>query len=39
VELRKQRIRTSRSSLWRFLDRHGVMLKKACKPRNGSKPM
>ena len=28
VELRKQRIRTSRSSLWRFLDRHGVTLKK-----------
>jgi transposase len=28
VELRKQRIRTSRSSLWRFLDRHGLTLKK-----------
>lgn len=28
AELRKQRIRTSRSSLWRFLDRHGVTLKK-----------
>jgi len=40
AELRKQRIRTSRSSLWRFLDRHGVTLKKkACKPRNGSEPM
>jgi hypothetical protein len=29
AELRKQRIRTSRSSLWRFLDRHGVTLKKS----------
>ena len=28
AELRKQRIRTSRSSLWRFLDRHGITLKK-----------
>jgi transposase len=28
AQLRKQRIRTSRSSLWRFLDRHGVTLKK-----------
>jgi transposase len=27
-ELRKRRIRTSRSSLWRFLDRHGITLKK-----------
>jgi hypothetical protein len=27
AELRKQRIRTSRSSLWWFLDRHGVTLK------------
>jgi transposase len=26
--LRKRRIRTSRSSLWRFLDRHGITLKK-----------
>ena len=26
--LRKQRIRTSRSSLWRFLDRHQITLKK-----------
>jgi len=26
--LRKQRIRTSRSSLWRFLDRHNITLKK-----------
>jgi transposase len=28
VELRKRRIRTSRSSLWRFLDRHDITLKK-----------
>jgi transposase len=28
AELRKQRIRTSRSSLWRFLDRHNITLKK-----------
>ena len=28
TELRKRRIRTSRSSLWRFLDRHGITLKK-----------
>ena len=29
--LRKRRIKTSRSSLWRFLDRHGITLKKkAC---------
>jgi len=27
AELRKRRIRTSRSSLWRFLDRHGIILK------------
>jgi transposase len=27
--LRKQRIRTSRSSLWRFLDRHNITLKKS----------
>jgi transposase len=26
AELRKRRIRTSRSSLWRFLDRHGITL-------------
>jgi len=26
--LRKHRIRTSRSSLWRFLDRHNITLKK-----------
>ena len=26
--LRKRRIKTSRSALWRFLDRHGVTLKK-----------
>ena len=36
AELRKRRIRTSRSSLWRFLDRHGITLKKACKLLNGS---
>jgi transposase len=28
AELRRQRIRTSRSALWRFLDRHGITLKK-----------
>ena len=28
VELRRRRIRTSRSSLWRFLDRHHITLKK-----------
>jgi transposase len=28
AELRKQRIRTSRSALWRFLDRHNITLKK-----------
>jgi hypothetical protein len=28
AELRKRRIRTSRSSLWRFLDRHDIYLKK-----------
>jgi transposase len=28
AELRKRRIRTSRSSLWRFLVRHGITLKK-----------
>jgi transposase len=28
ARLRKQRIRTSRSSLWRFLDRHDITLKK-----------
>lgn len=28
AELRKRRIRTSRSSLWRFLDRHGITFKK-----------
>ena len=29
AELRKRRIKTSRSSLWRFLDRHGITLKKS----------
>jgi transposase len=33
AELRKLRIRTSRSSLWRFLDRHNITLKK--KPASG----
>jgi len=33
AELRKRRIKTSRSSLWRFLDRHGITLKK--KPASG----
>jgi transposase len=28
AELRKRRIKTSRSSLWRFLDRHSITLKK-----------
>ena len=28
AELRKRRIRTSRSSLWRFLNRHNITLKK-----------
>ena len=28
AELRRQRIRTGRSSLWRFFDRHGITLKK-----------
>ena len=40
TELRKRRIRTSRSSLWRFLDRHEITLKKkACKLPNGSERM
>jgi transposase len=35
--LRKRRIKTSRSALWRFLDRHNITLKKkACKPPSGS---
>ena len=33
VALRKRRIKTSRSSLWRFLDRHKITLKK--KPASG----
>ena len=33
AELRKQRIKTSRSALWRFLDRHNITLKK--KPAGG----
>jgi len=40
AELRKRRIRTSRSSLWRFLNRHGITFKKkACKLLNGSERM
>jgi len=33
AELRKRRIRTSCSALWRFLDRHNITLKK--KPAGG----
>src|SRR5437868_5676419 len=29
AELRKRRIKTSRSSLWRFLDRHNITVKKS----------
>jgi transposase len=36
VELRKRRIKTSRSSLWRFFDRHDITLKK--KPAGGGTP-
>ena len=36
VELRKRRIKTSRSSLWRFFDRHNITLKK--KPAGGGTP-
>jgi transposase len=40
AELRKQRIRASRSALWRFLDRHNITLKKKpCKLPNGSEQM
>ena len=40
AELRKRRIRTSRSSLWRLLNRHGITFKKkACKLLNGSERM
>src|SRR5271170_7369387 len=40
AELRKRRIKTSRSSLWRFLDRHNITLKKkSCKQPNGSEQM
>jgi len=39
-ELRKRRIKTSRSALWRFLDRHNITLKKkACKLPSGSAQM
>jgi transposase len=33
TELRKRRIKTSRSSLWRFFDRHNITVKK--KPASG----
>ncbi|HEY1363697.1 MAG TPA: IS630 transposase-related protein [Xanthobacteraceae bacterium] len=33
TELRKRRIKTSRSAVWRFLDRHDITLKK--KPASG----
>jgi len=33
AQLRKRRIKTSRSALWRFLDRHNITLKK--KPASG----
>jgi transposase len=36
VELRKRRIKTNRSSLWRFFDRHNITLKK--KPAGGGTP-
>ena len=39
AELRKRRIRTSCSSLWRFFDRHNITLKKAYRPPNGSEQM
>ena len=40
AELRKRRIKTSRSSLWRFLDRHNITLKKsAAKQPTGSEQM
>ena len=40
AELRKRRIKTSRSSLWRFLDSTGnITLKKCCKQPNGSEQM
>ena len=40
AELRKRRIKTSRSSLWRFLDRHNITLKKkVCRRPSGSEQM
>src|SRR5262249_48484280 len=33
AELRKRRIRTSRSALWRFLDRHNITFKKTISDR------
>ena len=34
-DLRKRRIRISRSSLWRFLNRHNITLKKKLPQQNG----
>ena len=40
AKLRKRRIKTSRSALWRFLDRHNITLKKkACKLPSDSAQM
>ncbi len=39
AELRKRRIKTSRSSLWRFLDRHNITLVAGRKQPNGSEQM
>ena len=36
AELHKRRIRASRSSLWRFLDRHNITLKKSLANVSGS---
>jgi transposase len=38
AELRKRRIRTSRSSLWRFLDRHNITLKKSLQAAERQRP-
>jgi transposase len=40
AELRKRRIKTSRSALWRFFQRHNVTFKKkACKRPSGNEQM
>jgi transposase len=39
AELRKRRIKTSRSALWRFFQRHNVTQKKACKRPSGNEQM